>query len=157
MLALKPLRLSLDLLRLSSWRPEALGDFSSTVEALGDLSRTVEALLDPSPDVDALGNLSSGTVLRSPSGLSDSAAIPRSLRPVSICIGRDCATYFSVIAGFLCPSNFWNLKICNILVCCLEIKVVTGQSRWAQQERLDLFIWTFQKLSQGSQSSSCLF
>ena len=79
---------------MSSWGPEALGDFFSTVEALGDLSGTVEALIDPSLDVDALGNLSSGTVLRSLSGLSESAAIPRSLRLVSICIGRDCATYF---------------------------------------------------------------
>ena len=92
---------------MSSCVREALDDFSRTVEALGDLSRTVEALSDPSRDVDALGNLSSsGTVLRSFSGLSDSAAIPRSLRPVSICMGTDCATYFSVIAGFLCPSNF---------------------------------------------------
>ena len=82
---------------MSNWGPEALGD----------LWRTVEALIDSSRDVDALGNLSSfGTVVRSLSGLSDSAAIPRSLSPVSICMGRECATYFSVIAGFLCPSNF---------------------------------------------------
>ena len=82
---------------MSNWGPEALGD----------LWRTVEALIDSSRDVDAMGNLSSfGTVVRSLSGLSDSAAIPRSLSPVSICMGRECATYFSVIAGFLCPSNF---------------------------------------------------